>query len=133
MRPRSSSANSASIAHAVCTWLTAALLLTAPGAASAQVATMHDIVDLLVTNQSVQTGDFVKDQAAADAASDALGDSLLVSLATLPTSASSAGFTYRFNPSLGTLERTSTSFGPSFVERAVTSGKGRVAFGTTWQ
>jgi hypothetical protein len=58
---------------------------------------------------------------------------LLVSLTTLPTGASSAGFTYRFNPSLGTLERTTTNFGPSFVERAVTSGKGRVAFGTTWQ
>jgi hypothetical protein len=138
MRPRSSSVTSgqttsASLAQAVRAWLTGALLLTAPCAASAQVATMHDIVDLLVTNQSVQTGDFVKDRAAADAASAALGDSLLVSLATLPTSASSAGFTYRFNPSLGTLERTSTSFGPSFIERAVTSGKGRAAFGTTWQ
>ena len=94
---------------------------------------MHNIVNLLVTNQSVQTGDFVKDRAAADAASAALGQALLVSLATLPTGASSAGFTYRFNPSLGTLERTTNSFGPSFVERAVTSGKGRAAFGTTWQ
>jgi hypothetical protein len=94
---------------------------------------MQDIVDLLVTNQSVQTGDFVKDRAAAEAASAALGQALLVSLATLPTSASSAGFTYKFNPSLGTLERTTTSFGPSFVERAVTSGKGRAALGVTWQ
>ena len=34
---------------------------------------MRDVVDLLVTNQSAQTGDFVKDQAAADAASAALG------------------------------------------------------------
>jgi hypothetical protein len=109
------------------------LLLVAPGVVSAQVVTMRDVVDLLVTNQSVQTGDFVKDQAAADAASAALGQALLVSLTTLPTSASSAGFTYRFNPSLGTLERTTTSFGPSFVERAVTSGSGRVVFGTTWQ
>ena len=112
----------------------AGLLLTVTsGAAFAQVATVREIVDLLVTNQSVQTGDFVKDRAAADAASAALGQALLVSLTTLPTGASSAGFTYRFNPSLGTLERTTTSFGPSFVERAVTSGPGRVAFGTTWQ
>ena len=112
-----------------------AVLLLATGArtASAQTATVRDIVDLLVTNQSVQTGDFVKDRAAAEAASAALGQALLVSLATLPTSSSSAGFTYRFNPSLGTLERTTTNFGPSFVERAVTSGRGRVAFGTTWQ
>ena len=111
----------------------AVLLVAAPRAASAQVVTMRDIVDLLVTNQSVQTGDFVKDRAAAGAASAALGQALLVSLTTLPTSASSAGFTYRFNPSLGTLERTTTNFGPSFVERAVTSGSGRVVFGTTWQ
>jgi len=94
---------------------------------------VHDIVDLLVTNQSVQTGDFVKDRAAAEAASAAVGETLLVSLATLPTSSSSAGFTYRFNPSLGTLEQTTTNFGPSFVERAVTSGKGLAAFGATWQ
>ena len=135
MRPRSSSSSSApGRARAWRVLFGAVLLLTvASGAAFAQVATVREIVDLLVTNQSVQTGDFVKDRAAADAASAALGQALLVSLATLPTSASSAGFTYRFNPSLGTLERTTNSFGPSFVERAVTSGKGRVAFGTTWQ
>jgi hypothetical protein len=103
-----------------------------PHRASAQ-ATMRDVVDLLVTNQSVQTGDFVKDRDAAQAASDTLARALLVSLSTLPASSSSAGFTYRFNPALGTLERTSTSFGPSFVERAVTSGRGQVALGGTWQ
>ena len=133
MRPRSNSSSSSRL------WagrvVLSAVLLLAAGArtASAQTATVRDIVDLLVTNQSVQTGDFVKDRAAAEAASAALGQALLVSLATLPTSSSSAGFTYRFNPSLGTLERTTTNFGPSFVERAVTSGRGRVAFGTTWQ
>jgi hypothetical protein len=94
--------------------------------------TLANVVRFLVTNQSVQTGDFVKDRAAAEAASDTIGRALLVSLSTLPTSASSAGFTYRFNPELGTLERTSASFGPSFVERAATSGRGRAAFGATW-
>lgn len=133
MRPRSSSSSSAPGWAALRALLIALILTVAPGAALAQVETMHNIVNLLVTNQSVQTGDFVKDRAAADAASAALGQALLVSLATLPTGASSAGFTYRFNPSLGTLERTTNSFGPSFVERAVTSGKGRAAFGTTWQ
>jgi len=108
----------------------AATVLAHP--ASAQT-TMRDVVDLLVTNQSVQTGDFVKDREAAQAASDALARSLLVSLSTLPASSSSAGFTYRFNPTLGTIERTTTSFGPSFVERAVTSGRGQLAIGGTWQ
>jgi hypothetical protein len=93
---------------------------------------MRDVVEFLVTNQSVQTGDFVKDRAAARAASETMGRALLVALSTLPTSASSAGFTYRFNPALGTLERTSDSFGPAFVERALTSGRGRAAFGVTW-
>jgi hypothetical protein len=93
---------------------------------------LTDVVQFLVTNQSVQTGDFVKDGAAARAASDTMGRALLVALSTLPTSASSAGFTYRFNPTLGTLERTSDSFGPAFVERALTSGRGRAAFGVTW-
>jgi hypothetical protein len=136
MRPRSTSTTMTRLSGAqrARVLFGAGLLLTATsGAASAQVATVREIVDLLVTNQSVQTGDFVKDRAAAEAASAALGQALLVSLTTLPTGASSAGFTYRFNPSLGTLERTTTNFGPSFVERAVTSGRGRVAFGTTWQ
>src|SRR5829696_8343326 len=136
MRPSSSTPSRAAatpfcrLVLATCLWLA---LAPADAVAQASTATMRDIVDLLVTNQSVQTGDFVKDRAAADAASAALGQALLVSLATLPTSSSSAGFTYRFNPSLGTLERTTTNFGPSFVERAITSGKGRVAFGTSWQ
>jgi hypothetical protein len=135
MRQRLTSTNSANGRLHLSGVLVAALLglVATSGTASAQVATVREIVDLLVTNQSVQTGDFVKDRAAAEAASAALGQALLVSLTTLPTGASSAGFTYRFNPSLGTLERTTTNFGPSFVERAVTSGKGRVAFGTTWQ
>ena len=135
MRPRSTSTNSAPARRrsARAARRPAGRLSSHRGIASAQVATVREIVDLLVTNQSVQTGDFVKDRAAAEAASAALGQALLVSLTTLPTGASSAGFTYRFNPSLGTLERTTTNFGPSFVERAVTSGKGRVAFGTTWQ
>jgi hypothetical protein len=136
MRPSSSTPSSRAappccgVALAACLWLAIA---PADAFAQGSTATIRDIVDLLVTNQSVQTGDFVKDRAAAEAASAALGQALLVSLATLPTGSSSAGFTYRFNPALGTLERTTTNFGPSFVERAITSGKGRIAFGTTWQ
>jgi hypothetical protein len=108
------------------------LMTVRPASAQQSQETLADVVRFLVTNQSVQTGDFVKDRAAAEAASDTIGRALLVSLSTLPTSASSAGFTYRFNPELGTLERTSASFGPSFVERAATSGRGRAAVGVTW-
>src|SRR5262245_41270539 len=96
-------------------------------------AHVTDVVRFLVTNQSVDTGEAGRDRAAATAASDTIGRALLASVATLPTSASSAGFVYRFNPALGTLERTSVSFGPDVVERAATSGRGRVALGATWQ
>jgi hypothetical protein len=104
----------------------------APAPASAQ-ETIREVVRFLVTNQAVQTDDFVRDVAAADAASETIGQSLLASLATLPSGASSAGFTYRFNPALGTVERASDSFGPAYVERALTSGRGQFAFGATWQ
>jgi hypothetical protein len=101
----------------------------------AQDAGAHvtDVVRFLVTNQTVDTGEAQRDRAAATAASETIGRALLASVATLPTSASSAGFVYRFNPALGTLERTSVSFGPDVVERASTSGRGQVALGATWQ
>ena len=103
-----------------------------PDTAAAQEA-VRDVVTFLVTNQAVQTGDFVKDREAAEATSATISRALLASLATLPTSASSAGFTYRFSPTLGTLERTSTNFGPTFIERSITSGAGRAAIGASWQ
>jgi hypothetical protein len=109
-----------------------AALVFAAADARAQES-VRDVVRVLVTNQAVQTGDFVKDQEAAAATSDTLSRALLASISTLPTSASSAGFTYRFSPTLGTLERTTTNFGPTFVERSITSGAGRVALGATWQ
>jgi hypothetical protein len=110
----------------------AAVCLTA-APASAQPSTMREVVRFLVTNQSIETGETVKDVGAAEAASDTIGRALLAAVSALPTSASSAGFVYRFNPELGTVERSSPSFGPDFVERANTSGRGRVALGATWQ
>jgi hypothetical protein len=109
-----------------------ALVLGCPAALAAQ-DTISDVVRFLVTNQAVQTDDFVRDVAAANAASETIGQSLLASLSTLPSGSSSAGFTYRFNPALGTVERASDSFGPAYVERALTSGRGQFAFGATWQ
>jgi hypothetical protein len=48
-------------------------------------------------------------------------------------SASSGGFTYRFNPDLGTVERASETFGPFYIERALTAGAGQASFGFTFQ
>jgi hypothetical protein len=59
--------------------------------------------------------------------------SLLTLLSTSPVASPSGGFTYTFDPALGTFRRTSESFGPTFAERALTIGKGRVSVGFGYQ
>jgi hypothetical protein len=109
---------------------TCILLLTA-STASAQ--TMSDALTFLLTNESVSTGDFARDRSAADATSATISRLLLANLATLPVASSSSGFVYRLNPELGTVERASQTFGPFFVERALTAGRGQASFGITYQ
>jgi len=92
-----------------------------------------EALSFLVTSQAVDTGDAARDRAAAEATSRALSRSLLSALSTLPLTSSSSGFTYRFNPVLGTLERGSDSFGPFYVERASTAGAGRASLAVNWQ
>jgi hypothetical protein len=94
---------------------------------------VQDILSFLVTNQGVQTSDFDRDRTAAEATHATLTRALLAAIATLPVSTSSSGFTYRLNPALGTVERASETFGPFFVERALTSGAGQASFGFTFQ
>jgi hypothetical protein len=106
------------------------LVLTA-STASAQ--TVSDALTFLLTNESVSTGDFARDRSAADATSATISRLLLANLATLPVASSSSGFVYRLNPELGTVERASQTFGPFFVERALTAGRGQASFGITYQ
>lgn len=54
-------------------------------------------------------------------------------LSSLPIGSSSGGFTYSFDPSLGTFTRSTESFGPAFAERAATLGRGRFNIGTSFQ
>jgi hypothetical protein len=98
---------------------------------SAQQApqTVADIVDFLVTNRAVQTGDFERDRAAAEQAREAISRALLLNLTTVPLASSSSGFLYRLNPMLGTMERATQSFGSFFVERALTAGAGQGSIG----
>jgi Putative MetA-pathway of phenol degradation len=91
--------------------------------------TLRDALTFLMTNQGVQTSDFQRDRAAAEAASDAMQRALLVNLASAPIATSSGGFLYRLNPELGTVERASETFGTLFVERALTAGQGNFSFG----
>jgi hypothetical protein len=95
--------------------------------------TVSDILRFLVTNQSIATGSVERDREAAEATSATISRALLATLATLPVSTSSGGFAYRLNPELGTVERASDSFGPFFVERAMTAGRGTASLGLTIQ
>lgn len=97
----------------------------------ANAQTPADIISFLVTNQSVPTGDFQKDQAAAAATRDTIARALLVNLTTEPIATSSSGFVYRLDSELGTPTRVSDSFGTFFVERAMTSGRRRFALGAS--
>ena len=58
---------------------------------------------------------------------------LLTLLSTYPVGTPAGGFTYIFDPALGTLTRSSDSFGPSFAERALTTGRGKVNIGFGYQ
>jgi hypothetical protein len=117
--------------------LVAAVFLTiviggVPVPAHAQ-QTMRDVLSFLLTNQAVRTGDIERDAEATAATRDTMSRALLIELATLPISTSSSGFTYLFNSNLGTLERASSTFGPFFVERALTSGRNQMSFGATFR
>jgi hypothetical protein len=59
--------------------------------------------------------------------------SILSQLSTFPIGSSSGGFSYSFDPALGTFVRSTDTFGPVFAERAVTLGKNRVNVGASYQ
>jgi hypothetical protein len=110
-----------------------ALTLAWPAGHAQAQQSVSEVLTFLVTNQTVATGNFERDRAAAQATSDTISRALLANLATLPVTASSGAFVYRLNPELGTVERATPSFGPFFVERALTAGTNHASFGFTVQ
>src|SRR5688572_31993176 len=58
---------------------------------------------------------------------------MTLQLSTVPLGSGAGGFTYSFDPTLGTFKRSTSSFGPSFAERATTIGRRRVSAGFTYQ
>jgi hypothetical protein len=64
---------------------------------------------------------------------DSFNRLMIVQLSTFPIGSSSGGFSYAFDPNLGTLRRSTSSFGPLFAERAATLGKGRMSAGFNYQ
>ena len=58
--------------------------------------------------------------------------SLASQLSSFPLPSSSGGFTYTYDPALGTFTRGSDSFGPVYAERIDTVGKGRFNLGLNY-
>jgi hypothetical protein len=108
----------------------ALLVLMTAGAADAQQS-ISDVLSFLVTNRTIPTDDFVRDEQAAIATRDTISKLLVLELATLPSS-SGGGFTYRLDPTLGTVIRASDSFGPLFTERSLLAGQGQASFGISF-
>jgi hypothetical protein len=116
----------------------AGLLCLVPHLSPAQTAdtprqSVQQVLSFLMTNQAVPTGDFAKDQEAAEATSATIGRALLVNLTAQPLASSSSGFSYRFNSELGTFERISDSFGAFIAERVQTTAPGQISIGFTYR
>jgi len=117
----------------LCATALSMLALSIPQPAFAQQS-VTDILSFLLTNRSITTDDAARDEAAAAATRDTIARFLLLELATLPTVSSSTGFIYRMDRDLGgTVVRSSTSFGPFFVERSLTAGTLHPAFAAAYQ
>jgi hypothetical protein len=100
--------------------------------AAAQQSTI-EVLSFLLTNRTVITGDFDRDAQAAATTRDTIATFLRQELATVPVSSSSGGFTYRVDNALGTVIRSSDSFGPFYTERSLTAGSHRASFGVGYQ
>jgi hypothetical protein len=94
---------------------------------------VSEVLSFLVTNRSIPTDDFARDEQAAAATRDTISGLLLSQLTALPISSSAGGFAYRLNPALGAVERSTDSFGPFFTERSLTVGQRRSSFGVSYQ
>jgi hypothetical protein len=94
---------------------------------------ISEVLSFLVTNRSIPTDDFVRDEQAAAATRDTISGLLLSEFAALPISSSAGGFTYRLNPGLGAVVRSTDSFGPFFTERSLTVGERRSSFSASYQ
>jgi len=99
------------------------LVLALSGSAPAFAqGTVTDVLGFLLTNRSIPTDDFARDAQATAETRRTISTLLGSELGRLPITSGAGGFTYRMNPALGVMERSSPSFGPFYVERALTTG-----------
>src|SRR5215510_3139157 len=114
-----------------------------PAAAQAQGTPLSEILPVLLgktitlqpSNLADQPNHIAHFQPGADQVKvpEQVNEALITLLSTYPIGAPGGGFTYVFDPALGSLTRTSDSFGPSFAERALTTGRGKVGVGFVYQ
>jgi hypothetical protein len=90
-----------------------------------KVTTVPDLTGKQVLEQ-------MANQATGGVAGTAIAAATATEIATVPFGTSSGGFNFKLDPASGLLQRTTTSFGPSFVERALTAGEGKVSVGATF-
>jgi hypothetical protein len=109
----------------VCATVTLLTLAWASPAFAQKITTVPDLTGKQVIVQ-------LANPAAATAIGDIISSMTAVEIATAPFGTSSGGFVFKLDPSTGLLTRTTTTFGPSFTERALTAGEGKVTAGVTF-
>ena len=62
----------------------------------------------------------------------ALASLASLEISTTPLGTSTGGFTFSFDPQVRAWTRSTSSFGPSFSERSLTTGRGKVSAGFNW-
>jgi len=126
-----------------CTFALLLLVLMFPGVTYAQGTPLSQILPVLLGNTITLEPSNLPDQpnhvAHFQPGTDQLkvpaqvNEAVLTLLSSYPTGTPGGGFTYVFDPALGSLTRSSDSFGPSFAERALTTGRGKVSVGFGYQ
>src|SRR5215211_2666685 len=126
-------------------FLIAAALLFAPAPASAQdrPATLSTLFEdifgphgLVLNSDDVQldgTNHAAHFNSAFQSEFRLMNVALTSQLATVPLPSPASGFTYNFDPGTGTFVRSTRSFGPILADRGETVGRGKIAFGYTYQ
>jgi hypothetical protein len=109
----------------------AGLLFAAPAAADDLADLIPNLFDQTIflkppgPGQFDHSTHFVDESDRLSTAGVAINQALATQLSTFPITSTSGGFTYSYDPAVGSFTRSSDSFGPLFTERAQTIGKGK--------
>lgn len=102
------------------------MLAFATPALAQKVTIVPDLTGQQVLSQMANAG-------SARGVGEAIALTTALEIATQPFAGSSGGFIFKLDPTTGLLARTTTTFGPAFGERALTSGEGQITVGATFR